>query len=125
MKISTYENRILVTFNILGVGNELSHKYNNVCEISSKYDAQQMLFQNVSNWKRDKNGEIIQSQMGNIGGTVTFHSHSCDINTASNELIQYLKSIGLSPSYYEEVVKHFRKDGTKYKRPQHFLEIVQ
>lgn len=124
MKISTYKNRIAITFNLSGIGNEMTNKYNAVCKISSKHNAQQMLFENKSNWKRDKNGVIIEAQLGNIGGTITFHSHSCDINTASNEMIEYLKSIGLTPEYYKEVVKHFKKDGTPYKQTQYFLEKV-
>lgn len=93
MKISTYDNRTTVTFNIQGIGSRLAEKINPVYKITDKHNAQVMLFSNVSPWKYDKKGNIIGEQLGDTGGTITFHSHSCEHSEAANELVTYLKSL--------------------------------
>lgn len=124
MDIITYNNRTCVTFNLTGVGAALIHKENKVTEICRKHNAQDMLFENISPYKKNRLGEIIGAQLGNTGGTVTFHSHSCNHVDAANELIEYLVSIGHTARYFIEVEKTHRADGTPYKTPQYFIERV-
>lgn len=90
-----FGNHINITFNISGVGDNLTKLINPVNAIAKKHNAQLNLFQNKSSYKTDKNGNIMSPQLGNSGGTITFHSHSCDINEAADELVVYLQSIGL------------------------------
>lgn len=93
MKISTYDNRTCVTFNVIEKGGKQIEFLNKIHKITSRHNAQQMLFDNVSPWKYDKKGNLIGEQFGDTGGTVTFHSHSCNHMDAANELIDFLKTI--------------------------------
>lgn len=126
MKISTYNNRTAVTFNLVAFGNDFVIKSNQITHLSKKYNAQEMLFSNQSHLKFDNKGNIIGYNSGNSGGTITFHSHSCNHQEASQELINLLLSFGMEqPKYFIEVVKTQRADGTSYKRPQYFIEEVK
>ncbi len=126
MKISTYDNRTAVTFNIEAFGDEFVMKSNAVKQISKKHNAQYMLFGNRSHLKQNLKGEFIGYDLGNSGGTITFHSHSCDHKQAAQELIDLLISWGYpKPKYFTEVIKTHRADGTPYKVPQQVLEEVK
>lgn len=128
MKIIHYSNRIAITFKI---GNEYANEISRICK---KYNAQDGLYDNQiasttlshdrSHWI--KGGEPI------IGGTITFHSHSCDPLIATLELITFLKSKGLVINEeLKEVTKTHRDKatylhpiGSPYKITQTFLEPI-
>lgn len=125
MKITIADNRTNVTFTLQSIGNSLTEKSNQIHAICKRFNAQENLFNNRSSFKTDKHGNAISPQLGSIGGTVTFHSHSCDHITAANELVLLLESFGVPVSeILKEVIRTHRKDGTPYKCAQTFIEAV-
>lgn len=124
MTTTTFRNRINVTFNIIGKGEQHIDNINKVQKIASNHNAQVNLFNNKSSLKFDTKGNVIGEQMGNIGGTITFHKEDCDHKAAAEELISFLKSLGLVNENYAEVIKTHRNDGTPYKMPQYFIKKV-
>lgn len=124
MKTTTSKNKTTVTFTVMSFGNTHVDQINTINNISKKYNAQVMLFNNISHLKLNKHGNLIGFQIGSTGGTITFHSHSCDHNSASFELIGYLESLGYKNEKFQEVEKTHRLDGTFYKKPQIFIEKI-
>lgn len=96
MRKEVYRNHINITFNVIGKGNSLIESINSIYEIAKRNKAQSNLFENRSSWKHDTNGDIVGETIGNIGGTITFHNHSCDIVAATNELTAALQSFGIN-----------------------------
>lgn len=124
MVILTATNRTNVTFNIQGFGSELIKKLNAISAISIRYNAQVNVFENKASYtfRESTTGEnLARPEWGNTGGTITFHSHSCDHATAAIELIDLLISFGLEPQYFKEVIKTHRDNGDAYKVPQTFV----
>lgn len=123
MKILTYNNRTLVTFNIEAKGNAFVDMSNQITALARKHNAQSMLFENKPAFIFGKlpNGETgCAASMGNEGGTITFHSHSCNHSAASQELINLLLSFGVpQPKYFIERVETHKADGTAYKKAKH------
>lgn len=123
MKISTYSNRTLVTFNVVAYGEEFTRQRNEIYRLCKRYNAQEMLFANRSCIRYNTKGEAIGYTTGNSGGTITFHSHSCDHAAAAAELVALLRSFGHTHiRYFKEVICTHRADGTAYKLPQRFIE---
>lgn len=92
-KVENHENRTNVTFNIGGNHNEYVELFNKVVAIERKHNAQSNLYSNKSSLVFDKKGNVIGLTDGNTGGTVTFHSHSCNHIDAANELGELLNSV--------------------------------
>jgi hypothetical protein len=85
------KNRSNVTLNILGYGNEHVEICNKITAICRKYNAQQNIYSNTSHLIFNKRGDVIGFANGNSGGTITFHSHSCEPQKAVEELLNALK----------------------------------
>ena len=125
MKITHFNNRTSVTFTLTGVGAEHVRNVNKVYEIAGKHKAQCALFQNTAPYKYSSKGELFGEQLGSHGGTITFHSHSCDHTSAGRAIAETLAKLGLTISgEYQEKVALFRMDGTPYKRPQTIIERI-
>jgi len=84
-KIENFENRSNVTFNIGGSHNDYVELFNKIVAIERKYNAQSNIYSNRSSLIFDDK-EVIGLTDGNSGGTITFHSHSCDHKAAAAEL---------------------------------------
>ena len=125
MKTTTFENHITVTFTITGEGNELVERSNSINELVLKNKAQQGLYENKSPWKMNYKGDIIGTQIGSIGGSITFHAHNCNHQKASTELVTLLEGFGLNLcAQLQEVIETHRADGTPYKMPQHSIKRI-
>jgi hypothetical protein len=123
MKTTLFGNRTCVTFTFQLKGSNHVRLSNKITEICIKYNAQQHIYSNVSPYRYDKRGNVIGEQLGSSGGTVTFHSHSCNHRKAAAELIELMEANGLKNSFFEEVIRtHRENDGTPYKVPQTFIE---
>ncbi len=118
MKTTTHTNRISVTFTAKNDTTIL----NKINEIVKKYNAQDNLYNNEIGAKTLSHDRTHFIDNKGIGGTVTFHSHSCDHAVASKELIALLESQGLVNELFVEVAKTHRADGTPYKCTQYFIE---
>lgn len=92
MEIKSYDNRTCVTFNVTGYGSEFALRYNAVTAIAKKHNAQQMLFTNKNYFTTNSKGNYSGDSFGDSGGTITFHSHSCNHKEAAQELITLLES---------------------------------
>lgn len=117
MKVITYNNRVTLTF--------VTHKdnANSIYAIIAKHKGQSGLYDNSiggSTISHDRS-HIIPSGP-TIGGTVIFHSHSCDHNKAAAELIEYFYGLGEKIEMFTEVAKTHKADGSAYKKIQY--EIV-
>lgn len=93
-KIENLGNRTNVTFNVSGEHNELATLLNKITAIERKYNAQSNIYSNKSSLVFDKKGDLIGTAIGNSGGTITFHSHSCNHEEAAKELENLLNSVG-------------------------------
>jgi hypothetical protein len=89
--VEHFENRSNVTLNISGYGDEYVIMCNKVTAICRKYNAQENIYNNASHLKYDKEGNVIGFTNGNSGGTITFHSHSCEPKKAVEELLNEVK----------------------------------
>ena len=89
--VKHFENRSNVTLNISGYSNEYVEICNKVTAICRKYNAQKNIYNNTSHLKYDRQGNVIGFNNGNSGGTITFHSHSCEPKKAVEELLNELK----------------------------------
>jgi hypothetical protein len=78
-KVEHLKNRSTVGLNIVGTGNEFSNLFNKVNSICKKHNAQDGLY--------DKSTDINRE----IGGSITFHNHSCNPKEAVEELINLQK----------------------------------
>lgn len=125
MKTIKSKNRTNITFNVIDFGNLFTDKMNQIHFIAKKHNAQVNVYSNASHLKFDKNSNIIGFDFGNAGGSITFHSHSCDHESAASELISLLESYGYKNEKFEEVIKTHKEDGTPYKKPQTFIEKVK
>lgn len=81
------DNRSKVTFNIGGNHIDYVELFNKIVAIEKKYNAQSTIYCNKNSLVFDKNANVIG------GGTVTFHSHSCNPKEAANELVKLLESV--------------------------------
>jgi len=85
--VENLANRSNVGINITGKGNEFVALCNKVTALCKKHNAQENLTTKASHLERNKMGEIVGYSNGNCGGTITFHSHSCDPEIAVKELL--------------------------------------
>lgn len=91
--VEYFENRTKVSFDFSGNHNDYVTLANQITEIERKHTAQSTLYRNRSSLVFDNKGNVIGLTDGKSGGTVTFHSHSCDTEKSSNELISLLQSV--------------------------------
>lgn len=115
MNTTYYPNRVVVSFQTN------DSNVNAIHSIIAKYNAQNGLLTNRFGGSLSNDRSHYIKKGPTVGGAVTFHSHSCDIAAASQELIDFLESAGLRNEKYAEKVVTVRPDGTPYKRPQHII----
>ena len=87
--VEHFENRSKVCIQVQGEHNEYVTAINAIHAIAKKYNVQDMLFENRSSLIYNKLGNAIGFTHGNTGGTITFHSHSCNPKEAAQELINF------------------------------------
>lgn len=124
IKVKYTEKNVSVTFNISGLGNELIKRVNEVNALAKKHNAQKNIFENKSPFRTTYNPKTVQeittARIGDYGGTITFHDHSCKPYEAYQELIELLEPYAEGIEYWEEVRKTHRENGEPYKCPQMF-----
>ena len=86
------DNRSTVTFNVEGHHNELLTLMNKIFRLSREHNAQETIYCNQDSLKYDKKGDVIGLCVGNEGGSITFHAHSCNPKQAAYQLLKLLHS---------------------------------
>lgn len=123
MKIIYSENNVTVNVTLKEFGSKLISQSNEINSFCRKYNAQDNIYEKVSPLKTNKAGEITGYQQGRKEGSVTFHSHSCDIIKASNEFIELLNSFGyLKIDKFRKVLRTQTKSGNPIKQMEWVIE---
>lgn len=91
--VEHFENRTKVSFDFSGNHSDYVTLANQITEIERKHTAQSTLYSNSSSLVIDNKVNVIGLTDGKSGGTITFHSHSCDPKEAASELISLLESV--------------------------------
>ena len=91
--VEHFDNRSKVTFNVSGNHNDYVSILNQISIIERKHNAQSMIYKNRNSLIFDKNGKVKGLKNGDSGGTITFHSHSCNPKKATKELVELLESV--------------------------------
>ncbi|MDR0872244.1 MAG: hypothetical protein LBN27_02095 [Prevotellaceae bacterium] len=85
--VNHFDNRSNVTLHVTGEHNAYVTALNAIHAICKKHNAQENIYENRSALKSNRLGNVIDLTHGSSGGTVTFHSHSCDPKAAVQELV--------------------------------------
>ena len=88
--VEYHPNHSNVCFNFYGFGNDHVIFSNAITAFCKKYNGQDNLYVNVYSFKYDRTSRILGPQMGNTGGTVTFHGHSCAHVDVMKEFLQLI-----------------------------------
>ena len=91
--VAHLSNRSTVTFTVQGHHNELTKLLNKIDRLRKAHNAQVTIFCNEDSLKYNKRGDVVEVGVGNEGGSITFHSHSCNPKEAASELVKLLHSV--------------------------------